>query len=852
MPGTGFATIRLWGRPRWARVRLALIFCLLAGLEISAAASLATAPSEAAAPIPSSAMVSVTGASLGGLGIASPYALNPVFSSATTDYYVRCQSGSNLVSLTLTGNGGPITVSTNQQGSTGSGSAVEISLDVIPNQAIVITAPTPGNATGTTQYWVRCLPPDFPTLQVNQAGPASPGWTPGYYFTGNITSSEGAYYAMVLDGNGVPVWYQKVPTGAGGMAGAINVEPLGSDTIAWTSATILGIGVGGNASDYTGFNLDTQTTIPSLPAAVAPTDPHELLPLPNGDRMMVSTPLATKDLSALGNGRDKAGQEVPASEANNTVADCIVQEVNSSNQAVWTWDAASHIGLDEVNTASGLPYAGPAWALLYPNGVAAADVYHCNSVAVDEDSSSPYFGDVLVSMRHLNAVFLIDRTTGDVIWKLGGTAFTSDDPEVAQGVPAQHLSITGDSETQFCGQHDARFVPTPNPAVEDVSVFDDHTGCIGAARGVEYALDTGAGTATPDWQYAQPDGLAVGATGSFRRMPDATNGIGSGSSIIGWGISSFPSGFTEVDSSGKVLCDIRFADGDVIYRAIKVDAAQVNLQLLRQTAGWTPGTSPAGPPPGGVVLNKPVVGMAATPEGGGYWQVASDGGIFSYGDVGFYGSAGGMPLNKPIVGMAATPDGRGYWLVASDGGIFSYGDAAFYGSAGSMHLNQPIVGMAATPDGRGYWLVASDGGIFSYGDAAFYGSAGAMPLNKPVVGMAATHDGGGYWLVASDGGIFSYGDAGFYGSTGSLPLNKPVVGMAATPDVGGYWLVASDGGIFNFGDAGFYGSTGSLHLNQPVVGMAATWGGNGYWLVASDGGIFAYGDAAFYGSAGGT
>jgi ribosomal protein L24E len=74
------------------------------------------------------------------------------------------------------------------------------------------------------------------------------------------------------------------------------------------------------------------------------------------------------------------------------------------------------------------------------------------------------------------------------------------------------------------------------------------------------------------------------------------------------------------------------------------------------------------------------------------------------------------------VGMAATPDGRGYWLVASDGGIFAFGDAGFYGSTGAMHLNQPIVGMTATPDGRGYWLVASDGGIFAFGDAAFYGS----------------------------------------------------------------------------------------------------------------------------------
>ena len=194
------------------------------------------------------------------------------------------------------------------------------------------------------------------------------------------------------------------------------------------------------------------------------------------------------------------------------------------------------------------------------------------------------------------------------------------------------------------------------------------------------------------------------------------------------------------------------------------------------------------------------------PTAKGYWLVASDGGIFSYGDALFYGSRGGQALNKPIVGMAATPDGKGYWFVASDGGIFNYGDAGFFGSAGSLALNKPIVGMAATPDGGGYWLVASDGGIFSYGDALFYGSRGGQALNKPIVGMAATPDGKGYWFVASDGGIFNYGDAGFFGSAGSLALNKPIVGMAATPDGGGYWLVASDGGIFSYGDALFYGS----------------------------------------------
>ena len=246
--------------------------------------------------------------------------------------------------------------------------------------------------------------------------------------------------------------------------------------------------------------------------------------------------------------------------------------------------------------------------------------------------------------------------------------------------------------------------------------------------------------------------------------------------------------------------------------------------------------------------SHPIVGMAATPDGKGYWLVASDGGIFSYGDAAFFGSTGSIVLNKPIVGMAATPDGKGYWLVASDGGIFSYGDAAFFGSTGSIVLNKPIVGMAATPDGKGYWLVASDGGIFSYGDAAFFGSTGSIVLNKPIVGMAATPDGKGYWLVASDGGIFSYGDAAFFGSTGSIVLNKPIVGMAATPDGKGYWLVASDGGIFSYGDAAFFGSTGSIVLNKPIVGVASTPDGQGYWIAASDGGVFTEGDAVFRGS----
>ena len=148
-------------------------------------------------------------------------------------------------------------------------------------------------------------------------------------------------------------------------------------------------------------------------------------------------------------------------------------------------------------------------------------------------------------------------------------------------------------------------------------------------------------------------------------------------------------------------------------------------------------------------------------------------------------------LWAPVLGMAATASGNGYWLVAADGGIFSFGDAHFHGSTGGMHLWAPVLGMAATPSGNGYWLVAADGGIFSFGDAHFHGSTGGLQLWAPIVGMATTPTGHGYWLVGSDGGIFTFGDADFAGSAGGIRGGPRFVGINATPDGHGYWLLES-------------------------------------------------------------
>jgi hypothetical protein len=235
-----------------------------------------------------------------------------------------------------------------------------------------------------------------------------------------------------------------------------------------------------------------------------------------------------------------------------------------------------------------------------------------------------------------------------------------------------------------------------------------------------------------------------------------------------------------------------------------------------------------------------------------YYTVASDGGVFAFGGLPFWGSMGGHVLDKPMVGIAptATAGGvtaTGYWTVASDGGVFAFGNAAFYGSMGGKRLNAPMVGIAADPATGGYWTVASDGGVFAY-DAPFLGSLGSIHLNKPVIAMASTPNGDGYWLFASDGGVFAFGDAGFYGSAGNLALRAPVVGASPTPDGHGYWMVASDGGIFAYGDAPFEGSLGGHALEHPVVSMTGADMG-GYWLTDSNGAVTAFGDAGYFGSA---
>jgi hypothetical protein len=180
-------------------------------------------------------------------------------------------------------------------------------------------------------------------------------------------------------------------------------------------------------------------------------------------------------------------------------------------------------------------------------------------------------------------------------------------------------------------------------------------------------------------------------------------------------------------------------------------------------------------------------------------------------------------LNAPIVALASTHSGNGYWLLGRDGGIFSYGDAQFYGSTGAIRLNQPVVGLAATPSGHGYWLVASDGGIFSFGDARFYGSTGGMQLGSTVAGITTSPTGHGYWIVTASGHIYAFGDA--HPFAGVTPV-APISGLQVAPGGTGLWLVASNGSVYTVGGAPYFGGAASTL----TVAVGITRAAHGYWI----------------------
>ena len=221
-----------------------------------------------------------------------------------------------------------------------------------------------------------------------------------------------------------------------------------------------------------------------------------------------------------------------------------------------------------------------------------------------------------------------------------------------------------------------------------------------------------------------------------------------------------------------------------------------------------------------------------------YDLVSADGTVTSFGGAANFGGEESSHLAAPIVGMAVTPDGRGYWLVAQDGSVFPFGDARYFGSlSGKPYTSaHDVIAIVSTRDGGGYWLCDASGIVTAFGDAQPIPSLlWWKAQHAPIVGFAVMSSGKGAWAVNSIGIVYHLGPSPLYGNLRDKTGGVPIVGMARAPNSKGYWLVNAKGYVTSFGSASPAVPPPAILANKgAVVGMTAAPVA-GYWAVSSTG-----------------
>ncbi len=560
-------------RSRVARFRNFATVGIAALMGIAVAVvSVAVAPgAQAAQPPENSKLIVTTGSAVGNVTASSTAftaTITPAFSPSIHDYVLYCPTGPSPVTFTISASSGTLSYKTQ------SGPSVSATVNLATDQAAVIQG-TNTSGPNPEHYWIRCLPPDFPKLVVTTDTGQAPQ---GYYLTQNAIVAPGyGPYIFILDKHGTPVWWQKTLNFSGTPASAAWFQTWAPNVLGWDSAASAGAPNFNNAAGFTIENLIPGTSSTLLPNN-APADAHDIVHLSNGNIIFLTDPEVTGvDLSSLGDG------------TNQTIADCGLQETTPTGKVVWSWDALQHIGVDES--------VDPLSATV--NGQHVWDVYHCNSVGLQGGASAnPETANIVLSSRENSSIYLLNRSTGNVIWKVGGNKPSATDPDAS----AQFLTVQNDPEGGFFAQHDANL-----SATGELTVFDDHSGAPlysdpnetpGPARGVEYNIDTAAGTATLDWSYVAPDNESTLATGSFNRYSVPGGGT---DNVIGWGFdpSQVNNGvtttklFSEVTGAGHVELAVDFVDptgGGLFgvndcYRVIKVPPSDLSLPLLHADMG---------------------------------------------------------------------------------------------------------------------------------------------------------------------------------------------------------------------------------------------------------------------------
>jgi hypothetical protein len=285
------------------------------------------------------------------------------------------------------------------------------------------------------------------------------------------------------------------------------VELAGQPTLAWWEGSING-GIG------TGDVVLADATYREISRVRAGNgrraDLHEFQLTPQGTALL----LADAGVLASGapGGAGLAGE----------VMDCAVQEIDLRTGAVlFEWHTVDHVAIDESFVA---PTTDPT---------AIYDYVHANSIELDRD------GTLLVSARNTSTVYKIDRTTGAIVWRLGGK---------------QSDFAMGDG-TGFSWQHDAR-----RQADGTLTIFDDGASP-GHSRAIVLRLDEQAKTATLVRAYEHPTPLLARSQGNMQVLSG-------GNVLVGWGDAGYVSEFS---STGEVVFDATYPAAVQSYRNFRAE-----------------------------------------------------------------------------------------------------------------------------------------------------------------------------------------------------------------------------------------------------------------------------------------
>ncbi len=323
---------------------------------------------------------------------------------------------------------------------------------------------------------------------------------PGHLFLATLTG-PGQRGPMIVDNAGNVVFFRPLKEVA------INFRRQflgGKPVLTWWEGAISTVGTGQGE----GVILDeTYSTVARVQAGNGfKADVHEFLLTPNGTALITVYNALQADLTAVG------GPAV------GNVLDSIVQEIDVKTGAVlFEWHSLDHVPLTDTYS----PVLDPF------------DYFHVNSIDVDLD------GNLLISARNTSAVYKVDRSSGKVLWRLGGR---SSDFELGPSA-------------RFMYQHDARAHPDGT-----LTLFDDGPGPSSAqSRAIRLGLDLGSMQANVLQDYRHPDALDSVAMGNAQVL-------GGDAMLVGWGTQPY---VTEFGPTGDVRFDARFDGGAWNYRAFR-------------------------------------------------------------------------------------------------------------------------------------------------------------------------------------------------------------------------------------------------------------------------------------------